>query len=92
MPGLADKVGASLGQARGARNRLLESLEKDKLDAAATNIQQFIESLPLAGGEAELTEEQIQTMLSRCRPLVDVANEISGRMRVESILQPEDKK
>ena len=58
---------------------------------AATNIQAFIESLPLAGGEAELTEEQIQVMLSRCRALVDVASEITGRLRVESIEQSEDK-
>lgn len=84
---LADDVGPSLGQARGARNRLLQSLEKDKLDVAATNFQEFIDSLPLPGGEPELTEEQIQTMLSRCRPLVDVASEIAGRLRVESIEQ-----
>jgi hypothetical protein len=92
VPDLADNIGPALGQARGARNRLLQSLEKDRLDVASTNIQQFIDSLPLAGGEAELTEDQIQTMLSRCRPLVDVASEIAGRLRVESIQQPEEKK
>jgi len=92
VPGLADDIGPSLGQVRGARNRLLQSLEKDRLDVAATNVQAFIDSLPLAGSEAELTEDQIQTMLSRCRPLVDVASEIAGRLRVESIQQSEDKK
>jgi hypothetical protein len=71
---------------------LLQSLEKDRLDAASTNIQLFINSLPLAGREAELTEDQIQTMLARCRPLVDIASEIAGRLRVESIQQPEGKK
>jgi len=81
--GLADDIGPSLGQVRGAHNRLLQSLEKDRLDVAATNVQAFIDSLPLAGGEAELTEEQIQMMLSRCRPLIDVASEIAGRLRVE---------
>ena len=59
---------------------------------AATNVQSFIDSLPLAGREAELTEDQIQTMLARCRPLVDIASEIAGRLRVESIQQSEDKK
>jgi hypothetical protein len=92
VPGLADDIGPSLGQIRGARNRLLQSLEKDRLDVAATNVQAFIDSLPLAGQEAELTEDQIQTMLSRCRPLVDIASEIAGRLRVESIQQSEDKK
>jgi hypothetical protein len=92
VPGLADDIGPSLGQVRGARNRLLQSLEKDRLDVAATNVQAFIDSLPLAGSEAGLTEDQIQTMLSRCRPLVDVASEIAGRLRVESIQQSEDKK
>lgn len=92
VPGLADNIGPALGQVRGARNRLLQSLEKDRLDVASTNIQQFIDSLPLAGREAELTEDQIQTMLSRCRPLIDVASEIAGRLRVESIQQSEDKK
>jgi len=88
---LADDIGPSLGQVRGARNRLLESLEKDKLDVAAANVQAFIDSLPLAGREAELTEEQIQIMLPRCRQLVDVTSEIAGRLRVESIQQSEDK-
>jgi hypothetical protein len=91
VPDLADNIGPALGQVRGARNRLLESLEKDRLDVASTNIQQFIDSIPLAGLEAQLTEDQIQTMLSRCRPLVDVASEIAGRLRVESIQQPEEK-
>ena len=92
VPRLADNIGPSLGQVRGARNRLLESLEKDRLDVAAANVQAFIDSLPLAGGEAELAEDQIQTMLSRCRPLVDIASEIAGRLRVQSIQQSEDKK
>ena len=92
VPALADEICPSLGQARGARNRLLQSLEKDRLDVAASSIQAFIDSLPLAGNEAELTEDQIQTLLSRCRFLVDVASEIAGRLRVESIQVPEDKK
>ena len=92
VPGLADDIGPSLGQVRGARNRLLQSLEKDRLDVAATNVQAFIDSLPLVGQEAELTEDQIQTMLLRCRPLVDVASEIAGRLRVESIQQSEEQK
>ncbi|MGB0034528.1 MAG: hypothetical protein WBP79_03540 [Candidatus Acidiferrales bacterium] len=92
VPGLADKIGPSLGQVRGAHNRLLQSLEKDRLDVAATNVQAFIDSLPLGGHEGELTGDQIQTMLSRCRPLVDVASEIAGRLRVESMQQSEDKK
>jgi hypothetical protein len=88
----ADKIGLSLGQVRGARNRLLESLERDKLDVAATNFQAFIDSLPLLGREAELPEDQIQLMVPRCRQLVDVASEIAGRLRVESIQQSEEKK
>ncbi|HXZ11865.1 MAG TPA: hypothetical protein VEG64_05695 [Candidatus Sulfotelmatobacter sp.] len=90
VPGLADAIGPSLGQVRGARNRLLVSLEKDRLDVAATNVQAFIDSLPLMGGEAALTEEQVQRMLLRCRSLVDIASEIAGRLRVESIQQSED--
>lgn len=92
VPGLADAIGPSLGQVRGARNRLLQSLEKDRLDVAATNVQAFIDSLPLAGHEEELTGDQIQTMLLRCRPLIDVASEIAGRLRVESMQQSGDKK
>jgi hypothetical protein len=88
----ADKIGPSLGQVRGGRNRLLLPLEKDRLDVAATNVQRFIDSLPLAGGEAGLTEEQIQAMVLLCRPLVDIASEIAGRFRVESIQQSEEKK
>jgi hypothetical protein len=91
VPGLADDIGPALGQVRGARNRLLQSLEKDKLDVAATNVQAFIDSLPLGGHEGELSDVQVQTMLLRCRPLVDVASEIAGRLRVESIQESEDK-
>jgi hypothetical protein len=89
---LADKIGLSLGLVRGGRNRLLQSLEKDRLDVAATNFQAFIDSLPLVGREAELTEDQIQLMVPRCRQLVDVTSEIAGRLRVESIQQSEDEK
>jgi len=92
VPALAYEIGPSLGQVRGAHNPLLPSLEKDSLDVAATNVQAFIDSLPLAGSEAELTEDQIQTMLLRCQPLVDVASKIAGRLRVESMQQSEDKK
>lgn len=89
---LADDIGPSLGEARGARNRLLQSLEKDRLDVAATNVQAFIDSLPLAEREADITEDDISLMLSRCRSLVDITSEIAGRLRVESIQQSEDKK
>jgi len=92
VPALGYEIGPSLGQVRGAHNPLLQSLEKDRLEVAATNVQAFIDSLPLAGREAELTEDQIQTMLLRCRPLVDVASEIAGRLRVASMQQSEDKK
>ena len=88
----ADKIGPPLGLVRGGRNRLLMPLEKDRLDAAAKNIQTFIDSLPLAGREAELTEAKIQTMVLLCRPLVDIASEIAGRFHVESMQQSEDKK
>jgi hypothetical protein len=90
VPELAYDIGPSLGQVRGAHNPLLKSLEKDRLDVAATNVQAFIDSLPLEGSEAELTEDQIQMMLVRCRPLLDVTSEIAGRLRVESMQQPED--
>jgi len=53
VPGLAYDIGPSLGQVRGARNPLLQSLEKDRLDVAATDVQAFIDSLPRAGSEAE---------------------------------------
>lgn len=89
---LTDNMAPALGMARGARNRLLEPLEKDMLDAAAANVQQFMYSLPVAGGAQEISEDRIQMMLSRCRTLVDVASEISGRLRVESIQLQRDLK
>jgi hypothetical protein len=89
---MADSIGPSLGQVRGARTRLLQPLERDKLDGAAISIQQFTESLPLGGGEAEVSAERVQTMISQCRALVDVASELAGRLRVESMQQPEEKK
>lgn len=92
VTGSANKIGPSLGQVRGGRNRLLASLEKDRLDAAAINVQAFIDSLPLAGGEADLAEDQLQRMLWQCRPLVDIASEIAGRLRVESMEQSEGEK
>lgn len=92
VPQLADKIGPALGQVRGARNRLLQPLERDRLDAAALNIQQFIDSLPLSGQEGSLTEPQIQTMVNQCRPLADVASEVAERLGVESIEQTEERK
>src|SRR5579872_738757 len=87
---LADRVGLLLGLVRGARTRLLEPLERDKLDGAAISIQQLSESLALVDDDAEVPAEGMQTMLSRCRALVEVASELAGRLRVESMQLPED--
>jgi len=89
---LAHKVGSSFGQARGARSRLLVPLERDKLDGAGIGLQKFIASLPIGANPADIPIEQMQTMISQCQMLVDIASELEGRLRVESILRPEEKK
>ncbi len=89
---LAHMIGSSFGQVRGARNRLLASLEKDKLDGAGIGLQKFIGSLPVGPNPGEVPIEQMQIMISQCQMLVDITSEISGRLRVESLLTPEEKK
>ena len=44
----AESLGQLVVEVRGAWGHLFESLEKDKLDGAAMNIQQFIDSIPTA--------------------------------------------
>ena len=88
---LAHKVGSSFGQARGARSRLLAPLERDKLDGAGIGLQRFIASLPVGANPADVPIEQMQTMISQCQMLVGIASELAGRLRVESILRPEEK-
>ncbi|SRR6266571_823164 len=68
---LAHKVSSSFGQARGARNRLLAPLERDKLDGAGIGLQKFIASLPIGANPADIPIEQMQTMISQCQMLVD---------------------
>lgn len=89
---LAHKIGSDFGQARGARSRLLVPLERDKLDGAGIGLQNFIASLPVGANPADVPIEQMQTMISQCQMLVDIASELAGRLRVEFILRPEEKK
>jgi hypothetical protein len=88
----AHGISSALAQARGARMRLLEPLEKDKLDGAGIDLQHFMASLPLPGQNVEVPVEQIQVMLSQCVTLANIASELAGRLRVESIVRPEEKK
>jgi len=89
---LGDNLGRRVGETRGAWQQLLRPLEKDKLDGAATSIQQFSDSIPIAsqGNESREPEEKIQLMLARCRSLVNIASEIAGRLGVQSIQEPEE--
>jgi hypothetical protein len=89
---LAHKISFAFGQSRGARTRLLVPLEKDKLDGAGVELQSFMASLPVVVENPEVPVEGIQVMLSQCQALVNIASELTGRFRVESILRPEEKK
>jgi hypothetical protein len=68
----------------------LEPLEKDKLDAAALSIQQFIDSTPTAETAPRPTDQEVQLMLVRCRRLAEISSEVAGRLSVELMQQPED--
>lgn len=89
---LAHETSLALAQVRGARARLLVAVEKDKLDGAAIGLSQFIESLPVVPEDAQVPEGKMQIMISKCQTLVEIASELSGRLSVESILRPEEKK
>jgi hypothetical protein len=88
----AHNIGSAFGQVRGARTRLLVPLEKDKLDGAGIDLQRFIASLPVATDNVEVPVQQMQTMISQCQTLVDIASELAGRLGVDSILRPKEKK
>lgn len=87
----ANRIGSDLLKARGGHTILLSNLERDKLDVAVAEFQQFILSLPQAG-HAQPTGEQIQTMVSRCLTLAHTASELSGRLGVESMSESEELK
>jgi hypothetical protein len=88
---VANRIGAALLQARGAHTPLLLTLERDKLDVAAAEFQQFILSLPQPG-QPPLTGQQTQEMISRCLTLVHTASELAGRLSVESMSESEETK
>lgn len=85
----AEVLGQLVVKTQGSWSHLFEPLEKDKLDAAAMNIQQFIDSIPMAPG-AQPTEQDVQVMLVRCRRLAEISSEVVGRLSVELLQQPED--
>jgi len=92
-PAVAMKAGLvnlDLPQARGARSRLLTSLESDKLDAAVAAMRRLNVSLPLA--DQPPSNEQIQTMILQCQELVDLAGDLAGRLGVESMSEIEDER
>lgn len=86
----AESLGQLVVEARGAWSHLLEPLEKDKMDAAAMDIRQFIDSVPAAAPESQPTEQDVQLMLARCRRLAEIASEVVGRLSVELMQQAED--
>jgi hypothetical protein len=88
----ARKISLAFGNARGARTRLLESLERDKLNGAGLELGRFLTSLSIIDENAVVSVEQIQEMISQCQVLVNIASELTGRLGVESILQAEEKK
>jgi len=87
----ANRIGSDLMKARGGHGISLTYLERDKLDVAVAEFQQFILSLHQAGN-AQPTGEQIQTMVSRCLTLAHTASELSGRLSVESMSESEELK
>jgi hypothetical protein len=86
----AENLGQRVVEVRAGWSQLLEPLEKDKLDAAALNIQQFIDSAPTATPQAQPSEDDVQLMLVRCRRLAEIASEVAGRLGVELMQEPED--
>jgi len=88
---LAVKLSPALLQARGAWAHLLLPLENDKLDVAVSEVQKFVASLPLPA-TAELSNEQLQSMILQCQGLADLASELAGRLSVESMSESEEDK
>jgi hypothetical protein len=86
----AEILGQRVVEVRGAWSHVLEPLEKDKLDAAALSIQQFIDSTPTAETAPRPTDQEVQLMLVRCRRLAEISSEVAGRLSVELMQQPED--
>jgi hypothetical protein len=86
----AENLGQQVVEVRAAWIQLLEPLERDKLDAAALNIQQFIDSAPTATPQTQPSEDDVQLMLVRCRRLAEIASEVAGRLGVELMQDTED--
>lgn len=86
----AESLGQQVVEVGGAWSRLLEPLEKDKLEAAAINIRQFIDSVPAAAPHAQPLEEDLQAMLVRCRRLAEISSEVVGRLSVELMQESEE--
>lgn len=87
---IANRIGADLLRTRGGHTPLLTMLERDKLDVAVAEFQQFILSLPV--GQSQLTAQQTQAMISRCLTLAHTASELSGRLGVESMSESGEEK
>lgn len=86
----AEKLGQRVVEVRAGWNQLFQPLEKDKLEAAALNIQQFIDSAPPANPAAQPSEEEVKVMLVRCRRMAEISSEVAGRLGVELMQEPED--
>ncbi len=87
---IANRIGADLLKTRGGHAPLLTTLERDKLDVAVAEFQQFILSLPV--GQPQLTAQQTQAMISPCLTLAHTASELGGRLGVESMSESEEEK
>ena len=87
----SNSIGAALLQARGAHATLLNPLERDKVDVAVADFQQFLISVPLQE-QTSVSEDQTKLMILKCMMVASTSSEIAGRLSVESISEPEEEK
>lgn len=86
----AERLGQLVVEVQASSAKLLKPLDKDNLDAAALNIRRFIDSIPVTTPEIQATEDHVQSMLVRCRRLMEIASELAVRLDVELMQEPEE--
>jgi hypothetical protein len=78
---LSTEISRSLGDAKGRWEYMLKPLDRDQLDAATENIQDFSIAVPGLMQHEEIVELEIRAIISTWQTVLSVSSYLSGRLR-----------
>lgn len=85
------KLAPKLSEAKGAWGSELKQEEQDQLDASVSRVQELIQVLPVLEQLGPASEVELGTIVAAGRFIMDVANQVAGRLKHRHLQEAEAK-